>query len=327
MHTSPPHASTAKPRLRGGMYLRAEERHSAEVASAELTEILTPAVPDAFITTSAGVESSGAPAASLPEPTRAPDRTPPPIEAGLETEPPWVSEVALPVARQPVPIRPVPIQPIQPVRVQSARAAAGPWRERVPRELVPGAALAIIALASLFGLASSLWPSAGTETDKLATPTAATHAPAAQVPATPTAQVPATSSGNAVVPAARASTAAPLSTQPTGTTGAAATRTGAAATRRAVRPSRSNARAVTPVHTASEGQLRITSTPPGARVTVNGIGWGQTPLTVGHLPLGTKTVRVSREGYASQQRVVELRSSDAAAALNVTLPRASTGRP
>ena len=62
-------------------------------------------------------------------------------------------------------------------------------------------------------------------------------------------------------------------------------------------------------------------------MTVNGIGWGQTPLTVGHLPLGTKTVRVSRDGYASQQRVVELRSSDAAAALNVTLPRASTGRP
>lgn len=39
------------------------------------------------------------------------------------------------------------------------------------------------------------------------------------------------------------------------------------------------------VGTASDGQLRVTSVPSGARVTVNGIGWGQTPLTIDHLLL------------------------------------------
>jgi hypothetical protein len=86
--------------------------------------------------------------------------------------------------------------------------------------------------------------------------------------------------------------------------------------------SRAARAAATPVHTASEGQLRVTSTPPGARVTVNGIGWGQTPLTIGHLPLGTKTVRVTRDGYASQQRLVDIRGDQPTATLHLTLGRA-----
>ena len=49
----------------------------------------------------------------------------------------------------------------------------------------------------------------------------------------------------------------------------------------------------------------------GARVTINGIGWGQTPVTVKNLPLGTKTVRLTSDGYASQQRTVELGSGGA----------------
>jgi hypothetical protein len=62
----------------------------------------------------------------------------------------------------------------------------------------------------------------------------------------------------------------------------------------------------------------VTSTPPGARVTINGIGWGQTPLTIGHLPLGVKTVRITREGYTSAQRTVDLRT-DASSAVHVAL--------
>jgi len=88
-------------------------------------------------------------------------------------------------------------------------------------------------------------------------------------------------------------------------------------------PAASGARpaAVTPVHTASEGQLRITSTPSGARVTVNGIGWGQTPLTLAHLPLGPKTVRVTQTGYASQERQVDLRGDSALASVHMALRR------
>jgi len=77
-----------------------------------------------------------------------------------------------------------------------------------------------------------------------------------------------------------------------------------------------------PARAASEGLLRITSSPAGARVTVNGIGWGQTPVTIGHLPLGTKTVRVTADGYAAQQRQVELRGDSATASVHIALQRA-----
>jgi hypothetical protein len=79
--------------------------------------------------------------------------------------------------------------------------------------------------------------------------------------------------------------------------------------------------AITPVSSAGEGQLRVTSTPSGARVTVNGIGWGQTPLTIEHLSPGMKSVRVTSEGYASQDRLVDLRSARPVATLHVTLTR------
>jgi hypothetical protein len=37
-------------------------------------------------------------------------------------------------------------------------------------------------------------------------------------------------------------------------------------------------------------------------VTVNGIGWGQTPITVRHLEPGEKRVRISKDGYRSAER-------------------------
>jgi hypothetical protein len=41
-------------------------------------------------------------------------------------------------------------------------------------------------------------------------------------------------------------------------------------------------------------------------VTVNGIGWGVTPVTIRHMPPGEKLVRVSKEGYASEERTLRL---------------------
>jgi transcriptional regulator with XRE-family HTH domain len=55
-----------------------------------------------------------------------------------------------------------------------------------------------------------------------------------------------------------------------------------------------------------EGRLRVTSDPSGARVTVNGIGWGSTPLTINHLPPGSKQIRASKDGYRTAERAVEL---------------------
>ena len=53
-------------------------------------------------------------------------------------------------------------------------------------------------------------------------------------------------------------------------------------------------------------ELLVTTQPPGARVTVNGIGWGTAPVTIRHLPAGEKRIRVTKEGYASDERVVRL---------------------
>ena len=52
--------------------------------------------------------------------------------------------------------------------------------------------------------------------------------------------------------------------------------------------------------------LVIATEPAGARVTVNGIGWGTTPVTIRYLPSGEKRIRVSKEGYAAEERVVRV---------------------
>ena len=49
-------------------------------------------------------------------------------------------------------------------------------------------------------------------------------------------------------------------------------------------------------------ELVVTSEPPGASVTVDGIGWGFTPVTIRHLPPGVKRIRVTKEGYSSEER-------------------------
>ena len=57
-----------------------------------------------------------------------------------------------------------------------------------------------------------------------------------------------------------------------------------------------------------EGELRITSSPPRAHVTVNGIGRGSTPLRVRYLPLGSYTVRVIHPGYKIRETRVTLKA-------------------
>jgi len=56
------------------------------------------------------------------------------------------------------------------------------------------------------------------------------------------------------------------------------------------------------VDSATAGELRITSDPEGAVVTVNGVGWGPTPVTVRYLPFGKKLIRATKPGYVTTQR-------------------------
>ena len=52
--------------------------------------------------------------------------------------------------------------------------------------------------------------------------------------------------------------------------------------------------------------LIVTSDPAGARVTVDGIGRGTTPATIRLLAPGQKTIRVIKDGYASEERSVRI---------------------
>ncbi len=58
--------------------------------------------------------------------------------------------------------------------------------------------------------------------------------------------------------------------------------------------------------TDSVTELVVTTQPAGARVTVNEIGWGIAPVTIRYLPAGDKRIRVSKEGYATEERVVRV---------------------
>jgi transcriptional regulator with XRE-family HTH domain len=68
-------------------------------------------------------------------------------------------------------------------------------------------------------------------------------------------------------------------------------------------------------------ELVVTSQPPGARVTVDGIGWGSTPATIRFLPAGSKRIRVIKDGYGSEERVVNL-IEGRRSTLNIPLPSA-----
>ena len=65
-------------------------------------------------------------------------------------------------------------------------------------------------------------------------------------------------------------------------------------------------------------ELLITSEPAGARVTVDGIGWGLTPVTIRHLTPGTRHVRLTKDGYQSEERAARV-AGDGLHALHVSL--------
>lgn len=65
--------------------------------------------------------------------------------------------------------------------------------------------------------------------------------------------------------------------------------------------------------------LVVTTEPEGASVTVDGIGRGTTPATILYLSLGTKIVRVTMEGYAAEERAVQVTGSPAPSSLHISL--------
>ena len=73
--------------------------------------------------------------------------------------------------------------------------------------------------------------------------------------------------------------------------------------------------------TGTRPRLVVTSIPTGARVTVDGIAWGVTPLRIGYLPPGDKRIRVTKDGYVGAERHLLLGEEGGTASVGLTLTR------
>lgn len=76
---------------------------------------------------------------------------------------------------------------------------------------------------------------------------------------------------------------------------------------------------IAPGASAVVGELVVVTDPPGARVTINGIAWGTTPVTVRHLPFGAKRIRLTKYGFAPEDRLLELSERRPRGTLEVSL--------
>ncbi len=72
------------------------------------------------------------------------------------------------------------------------------------------------------------------------------------------------------------------------------------------------------------GSLAVSSDPEGAQVSVNGLPVGTTPLVLRDLPVGSRVVRVHRDGYQPWSSVVRVVADERT---NVTAPLAPSGGP
>ena len=76
---------------------------------------------------------------------------------------------------------------------------------------------------------------------------------------------------------------------------------------------------VLPEATSATGWLLVRTDPPGATVTLDGVGRGQTPLSLGDVSFGTHRLEVSRAGFGSVQREVTLNEEETVVPVGVSL--------
>ena len=328
MSTTQTSADHPQSRLRGDMYLRAEQRHREEMAAA------------------AAQVNAARTSAPAPKYQQASDSRPSHVHAietadrlrpvSAATEVVVIAPVSVastvvaarpavgltaPVASESSARAPQPL--LTPRRTQTeaqpgTRAAA--IRATAPTvrrqwTLIPAAALGAIALVAALGTALTLSPGDGAEenTPAATAPAAprsavATQAAAPAATARPVVLDPSPAERLPVATATSRTTSPTVTPRPQSTVARAAARTpvaaGAAAAARAL-----------------EGQIRITSTPPGARVTVDGIGRGSTPLTVSQLSFGERRIRVTQDGYASHETVVRISGDNPTRTVTVAMRR------
>jgi hypothetical protein len=83
----------------------------------------------------------------------------------------------------------------------------------------------------------------------------------------------------------------------------------------------------TPPADAATGRLLVRTMPAGAQVSIDGKDVGQTPATVRDLARGPHRVRVTRDGYAAQERRVVISASRPAQSVNIALARVALPPP
>lgn len=74
-----------------------------------------------------------------------------------------------------------------------------------------------------------------------------------------------------------------------------------------------------PPAAGDEPQLVVMTEPVGARVTVNGIHRGITPVTIRYLPPGAKRVRVTMDGYLAEEQLIQLEAGRRTVTLRIPL--------
>jgi len=75
------------------------------------------------------------------------------------------------------------------------------------------------------------------------------------------------------------------------------------------------------------GSISVSSSPSGARVTIDGCNWiDNTPCKTPDLPLGNYTIRVSLEGYQEWSKTVEVKFNETSY-VNATLTQTPTPTP
>jgi serine/threonine protein kinase len=86
-------------------------------------------------------------------------------------------------------------------------------------------------------------------------------------------------------------------------------------------------REAAPVAPLFAGRVLVRSTPPGARVFVDGHGGGETPTTVRDLARGTHQVRLVREGYTTVERRIAITASQPSQTLTVAMVKTPPAAP
>lgn len=219
---------------------------------------------------------------------------------------------------------PASVMPVDPIAPHIVLAPPRQLRRTTPRPAFMLTAIAAVTLATMTAIAWLLWPVPSTDTVTITNaepvagegtaPAATAQSPAFDT-AVPVADQVTRASSSEIAGQGPRNTGADADADAEGLDSQQASSTSASPAAPTATP--------TPASRATEGRLRITSSPSGARVTINGIGWGQTPVTIGNLPFGAKSVRVTMDGYRSQERGVMLSGDRPSVSMHLTLRAAS----